>query len=336
MNETHLSSRQLKILNLLSNGPFSRIQLQKSLTEKVSKPTLFRDLKVLIESELVKSQGVGKATTYIKIDQNPLLLPVGKQTKTHEPILFNFSIFDHLTNLFTVKEMPVSKNLSEQLKKLDKTIAKRELERFVIELAWKSSQIEGNTYSLLETEDLIKTQKEAVGHTKEEATMILNHKYAFDVIMANKDKFKILNLSDITQLHNILIENMDITPGIRKHPVGITGSVFRPLDNEWQIREALEKLVEAVNKSKYPIEKALIIMSVLAYIQPFADGNKRTSRMLANAILVAFDYYPISYRAVDEVDYKHAIISFYEQNSLLEIKKILLAQYKFAIENYFR
>ena len=96
------------------------------------------------------------------------------------------------------------------------------------------------------------------------------------------------------------------------------------------------KLVEAVNKSEYPLEKALIIMSVLAYIQPFADGNKRTSRMLANAILVAFDYYPISYRVVDEIEYKHAIINFYEQNSLYEIKKILISQYKFAIENYFR
>ena len=336
MNETHLSSRQLKILSLLENGSLSRIQLQKALVEKVSKPTLFRDLKVLIESELVKSQGVGKATTYYKIDQNPLLAPVTKKVKTSEPILFNFSIFDHLTNLFTPKEMPIQKKLSEQLEKLDKTIAKRELERFVIELAWKSSQIEGNTYSLLETEVLIRTQKEALGHSKEEATMILNHKSAFDTIMANKDKFKILNLSDITQLHNVLIENMDVTPGIRKHPVGITGSVFRPLDNEWQIREALEKLVEAVNKSKYPLEKALIIMSVLAYIQPFADGNKRTSRMLANAILVAFDYYPISYRVVDEIEYKHAIINFYEQNSLYEIKKILISQYKFAIENYFR
>ncbi|MDP1743684.1 MAG: Fic family protein [Candidatus Amesbacteria bacterium] len=305
------------------------------MTKKVSKPTLFRDLKALVELGLVRSSGVGKATIYNKIVQNPLLAHA-KKLSTKEPILFNFEIFDHLSNLFTPKEMPIHKNLSEQLERLDKTIAKKELERFVIELAWKSSQIEGNTYTLLETEALIKTQQEAIGHTKEEATMILNHKSAFDLIIENREKFKILNLSDITQLHNILIDNMDVTPGIRKHPVGITGSIYRPLDNEWQIREALEKMITAVNKSGYPLEKALIIMSVLAYIQPFADGNKRTSRMLANALLVAYDYYPISYRAVDEIEYKKAIINFYEQNSLYELKKILIIQYKFALDNYFR
>ncbi|MEK7591780.1 MAG: Fic family protein, partial [Patescibacteria group bacterium] len=228
------------------------------------------------------------------------------------------------------------KDLSVQLSRLDHTIAKKELERFIIELAWKSSRIEGNTYSLLETETLIKTRREAAGHTKEEAIMILNHKSAFDTIMANRDTFKIVNLSDITQLHAILTKDMDVSPGIRKHPVGITGSLFRPLDNEWQICEALEKLIDIVNSTTYPLEKALIIIAVVAYIQAFTDGNKRTSRMLANAVLMAYDYYPISYRVVDENEYKQAMIHFYEQNSLYDIKKILIAQYEFAIDTYFR
>lgn len=340
MDETYLSSRQQKILKLLATKSYSRIQLQKALTEKVSKPTLFRDLKGLIAAGLVKSSGMGKATVYRKIDQNPLLAPPAKKFSASGPTLFHFDIFDHCAHLFTPQEAShlhsIHKDLSVQLGRLDPTIAKRELERFVIELAWKSSRIEGNTYSLLETETLIKTRREAAGHTKEEATMILNHTYAFDRIMEHRDKFKVLNVSDITQLHNVLIDHMSVTPGIRKHPVGITGSLFRPLDNEWQIREALEKLIDAVNSSPYPLEKALIIMAVLAYIQAFTDGNKRTSRMLANAVLMAYDYYPISYRVVDENVYKQAMIYFYEQNSLYEIKKILIAQYEFAIDTYFR
>ncbi|MEK7544022.1 MAG: Fic family protein [Patescibacteria group bacterium] len=340
MNETHLSSRQQKILRLLASGSYSRIQLQKSLTEKVSKPTLFRDLKGIIEAGLVKSSGLGKATVYHAIAQNPLLAPATKKFLVSGPILFHFDIFEHCTDLFTPQEVShvksIHKDLGIQLGRLDPTIAKRELERFVIELAWKSSRIEGNTYSLLETETLIKTRQEASGHTKEEATMILNHKYAFDSIMEHRDKFKVLNLSDITQLHNVLIDHMGVTPGIRKHPVGITGSLYRPLDNEWQIREGLEKLIKVVNGSTYPLEKALIIMAVLAYIQAFTDGNKRTSRMLANAVLMAYDYYPISYRVVDENVYKQAMIYFYEQNSLHDIKKILIDQYEFAIDTYFR
>ena len=340
MDETNLSSRQQKILKLLATKSYSRIQLQKALTEKVSKPTLFRDLKGLIAAGLVISSGLGKATVYRKIDQNPLLVPAAKKFSPSGPILFHFDVFDDCANLFTPQEVShlqsIHKDLGKQLGRLDPTIAKRELERFVIELAWKSSRIEGNTYSLLETETLIKTRREAVGHTKEEATMILNHKSAFDTMLAKRDTFKILNLSDITQLHTMLTKDMDVSPGIRKHPVGITGTLFRPLDNEWQIREALEKLIDVVNSSPYPPEKALIIMAVLAYIQAFADGNKRTSRMLANAVLMAYDYYPISYRVVDENEYKQAMIYFYEQNSLYDIKKILIDQYEFAIDTYFR
>lgn len=340
MDETHLTSRQQKILNLLAPRSLSRNQLQKSLTEKVSKPTLFRDLKSLISHGLVKSSGMGKATIYFKINQNPILLPAKKNFSAASPILFNFGVFDHLIDLLTPKERlhldSIYKSLSTQIIKLGNTIAKRELERFVIELAWKSSRIEGNTYSLLETETLIKTHQQATGHTKEEAAMILNHKTAFDTILANRENFRTLNLSDITQLHNILVRNLNVDPGIRRHPVGITGSMFRPLDNQWQIREALEKLTQVVNSSHHPFEKALIASSMMAYIQPFADGNKRTSRMLTNAILVAHDYYPISYRTVDETKYKQSLIYFYEQNSLHELKRILIEQYEFALNSYFR
>lgn len=340
MNETHLTTRQQKILRLLTARPLSRGQLQKSLVQKVSKPTLYRDLRHLILAGLVKSSGVGKATVYTKVGENPLLRPPQKKFSTDKPILFDFKVFDHLTNIFTPQEKThldkINKSLSAQITKLGNTIAKRELERFVIELSWKSSRIEGNTYSLLETETLIKTHQEAGGHTREEAVMILNHKTAFDTILTNRKNFKVLNLSDITQLHNILIQELPVDPGIRQHPVGITGSSFRPLDNQWQIREALGKLIQAVNLSSYPLEKALITLSILAYIQPFADGNKRTSRMLANAILVAYDHYPISYRVVDETTYKQAVIYFYEQNSLSELKRILMEQYEFALDNYFR
>lgn len=340
MNETHLTTRQQKIINLLATRSLSRNQLQKSLAEKVSKPTLYRDLRSLILMGLVKSSGVGKATYYFKIGQNPLLRPAKKNFSTSSPVLFNFEIFNHLTDIFTPPEIShldkIHKSLNSQIAKLGQTIAKRELERFVIEFSWKSSRIEGNTYSLLETETLIKMHQEAVGHTKEEAAMILNHKAAFETILTNRKSFKILNLSDITQLHNILVQKLDVDQGIRQHPVGITGSSFRPLDNQWQIREALEKLIKAINSSHYPLEKALIASAMIAYIQPFADGNKRASRMLANAILVAHDYYPISYRAINETIYKRAVINFYEQNSLSELKRILIEQYEFALDNYFR
>ena len=68
--------------------------------------------------------------------------------------------------------------------------------------------------------------------------------------------------------------------------VGITGTNYRPLDNELEIKEALEKLFIYLNKEGNPVEKALVAVAMISYIQPFEDGNKRVARMLGNAILL--------------------------------------------------
>jgi Fic family protein len=94
-------------------------------------------------------------------------------------------------------------------------------------------------------------------------------------------------------------------------------------------------LIAVINKTENPIEKALITVLMIAYIQPFEDGNKRTSRILSNAILLANQYCPLSYRSVDEIEYKKAIILFYEQNNVSYFKELFLEQFKQAINKYF-
>src|SRR3989338_10767189 len=107
---------------------------------------------------------------------------------------FNKNVYDHLSNLYSRQEIDRWEKGSKMFKKgkteLDPSIYKRELERFVIELSWKSSQIEGNTYSLIETETLIKQNIKASGHSNEEAVMILNHRDAFNSIIKHKEDFK--------------------------------------------------------------------------------------------------------------------------------------------------
>ncbi len=132
-----------------------------------------------------------------------------------------------------------------------------------------------------------------------------------------------------------MINNLSITTGIRKHAVGITGTVYKPLENEWEIEDAFEKMIELVNKVDYPLEKAIDVLALVSYTQPFTDGNKRTSRMVANAILIASDYFPLSYRSIDENEFKQALILFYETNNIYHIKRLFLEQYKFAVKTYF-
>ena len=205
----------------------------------------------------------------------------------------------------------------------------------MIELSWKSSKIEGNTYTLLETEQLIKESKQAAGRTQEEAQMILNHKQAFDVILKNEASFKKLNKQDILNIHAVLVKGLNVTAGIRKQRVGITGTKYLPPDNQWQIKEVIQKLVKVVNSTKHPIEKAFIVVAMLSYVQAFSDGNKRTARLVGNALLIANSYAPLSYRNINELEFKKALLIFYEQNNLSYFKKLFIDQFEFVVNNYF-
>ena len=114
-----------------------------------------------------------------------------------------------------------------------------------------------------------------------------------------------------------------------------SGTNYRPLDNEFQIREAMEGTCRLVNDRGCVFEKALLILLMISYIQPFNDGNKRTARIVSNAILIASGYCPLSFRTVDSIDYKKAMLLFYEQNSIAAFKRIFIEQFAFAVKTYF-
>jgi len=115
----------------------------------------------------------------------------------------------------------------------------------------------------------------------------------------------------------------------------VTGTRYAPLDNMHQIRESMEEAVSAINRADDPWSKALIALLLIAYIQPFEDGNKRTSRLIANACLVAHGACPISFRSVDESEYRNALLIFYEIQNASLMKRIFLEQFDFSVKNYF-
>lgn len=349
MNDTILNFRQQQILKLLKEkGSLSRLELSRSLVfkKKASRVTLIRDLNELVELGFIAVRGKGRSTRYGLVRINPTLEYVDMDgyfevdsDRRRIKSSFNQDVYSHLANLYSREEIDLWEESSKIFKagreKLDPSIYKRELERFIIELSWKSSQIEGNTYSLIEAETLIKQNVRARGHPEEEAVMILNHKDAFEMILENKADFKKLDFSDVVQLHNVLTKGL-VTSGIRSQPVRITGTAYRPLSDKHELEDALRKLIKHINATKYPPEKALILVVMMAYLQPFADGNKRVSRMLANAALIADDYLPLSYRNVDVNEYRSAMIIFYETNNLFNFKRIFMSQLEFAMKNYFQ
>lgn len=346
-----LTQRQSKILDYIyEKQSVKRLDVElyiSSIDNKISKITIIRDLDVLLKQNLIEKTGHARNIIYTLAQKNELLriynvneyFNIDSDSRKIKYPNFNYDIFNNLNNIFTkneILELEQTNNIyRNKIEKLSPVILKKELERLLIELSWKSSQIEGNTYSLLDTEVLIKDNIEAEGHKKEEAIMILNHKKALEYIFENSHYFKTLTLAKVEELHSILVDNLSVTKGLRKSPVGIVGTNYKPLFNQHQIREVIEKLIEKINSTENIVEKALITVLMISYIQPFEDGNKRTGRILANAILYANNYCPLSYRSIKESDYKKAVIIFYENNSLDYFKQIFIEQFKFAVDKYF-
>jgi Fic family protein len=211
----------------------------------------------------------------------------------------------------------------------------KEMERLAIDLSWKSSQIEGNTYSLLETERLLKEKETAAGKPKDDAVMLLNHKEAINFIVDHPDYVIPLKIREVEDIHSLLIKDLGVDRNIRQRRVGISGTNYVPLDNEHQIREALNDMCALINGKENVFEKAVLALVLLSYIQPFSDGNKRTARIASNAILIAYGYCPISFRTVDSIEYKKAMLLFYEQNNISAFKRIFIDQFEFAVKTYF-
>ena len=320
-------------------------QVQKDFNG-TARITIYRDLQILIQLGFIERQGAGRSVVYklsaqysiIKdIDVKEYFAVDSDRRKVVEK--FNFDIFKNLNTIFNDSEKSRLEELNsiylQKIKKITPEILKKEIERLNIDFSWKSSKIEGNTYDLLETEQLLKNQKKATGHSPEEATMILNHKATLDYIRNGKYNFQKFSIKKIEEIHAILTKDLEVTKNLRKTLVRITGTKYIPLDNEFQIKEALRDTCVLVNEVNNPFEKAIVLLLLIAYIQPFVDGNKRTSRLCGNAILYAFDCCPLSYRSMDELEYKKAMLLFYEQNNASYFKKLFLAQFDFAVNNYF-
>lgn len=343
------NSKSENIIQYVREHPSSSSsEIMIGLKWDISPATMRRYLATLVSDNKLISTGANKGTRYEISPVYSMLSSINVDTYFEKEIdereiinSFNFELLDTLSDapLFTKAESEKLAGLQRQFKdnisNLTPAQYRKEMERLAVDLSWKSSQIEGNTYSLLETERLLMEKETASGKSLEEAQMLLNHKEALDFLVENPHYLQPLSLTKIENIHSILIQDLEVDRNIRTRRVGITGTNYTPLDNEFQIREALEGVCDLVNSRENIFEKALLLLLLISYIQPFNDGNKRTARIVSNAELMANDYCPISFRTIDSVEYKKAMLVFYEQNNISAFKKIFIDQFEFAVSTYF-
>lgn len=217
------------------------------------------------------------------------------------------------------------------------TFSRQILNRLLIDLSWASSHLEGNTYTYLDTQKLFESGQEAQGRLHKETQMIMNHKAAIEMLVENLDqvgfnKFTLMNLHGT--LSENLISNKKDQGTLRHHPVGIAHSGYQPIDSVHEIEEHLSMFLDKLAQIEDPFEQSFFAMVHIPYLQPFADVNKRTSRLLANLSLFRENLCPLTFVGVPADIYAKAIISVYELQRVELLRDLYVWAYQKSTQAY--
>ncbi|MHB1949553.1 MAG: Fic family protein [Gammaproteobacteria bacterium] len=216
------------------------------------------------------------------------------------------------------------------------TYARKIYNKLLIDLSYNSSRLEGNTYSLLDTERLILEGTSAEGKLDEEKIMILNHKEAIRHLIDMAPKIKV-DFNEICTLHFLLSDGL-VSPQysgkIRDHGVRIGGSTYVPLENKIELENQLNKLSEIAYQIQDPFEQSLFLLTHIAYLQAFTDVNKRTSRLSANISLIKHNLVPLSFNDINKDDYNSAMICIYELNDVKPLADLYYFSYLRSCQHY--
>lgn len=331
------------ILEELSKAkdPMSSTALAHAL--ELNKRTVLRYLNTLVDAGQVLRVGQGRATVYQLADSPVPDSYLYKPAKDRKYVGYNHEFLaDYEPNQTTYLDEKTRKKLDSlgQLSPSNEpagTYARKILDRLLIDLSWNSSRLEGNTYSLLETERLLmlgepSTEKEAF-----ETQMILNHKAAIEYLVdaaetIDFDRASILNLHAL--LSDFLLHNPMDSGRLRRHAVGISGSVFLPLDNPYLLEEYFNEILSKAREIENPFEQSFFALVHLPYLQPFADVNKRVARIAANIPFIKANLSPLSFLDVDPTEYAYATLAVYELNDVSKLRTIFLDAYDRSVQRY--
>ena len=217
------------------------------------------------------------------------------------------------------------------------TFGRAVLNRLLIDLSWASSHMEGNTYTWLDTRELIERGDAAEGKAAIETQMILNHKAAIEMLIDNAD-IADFNRYTVLNLHSALAENLLPNPAdegrIRRHRVEVGKSLYRPPTVPAQIEEHFDVLLDKAGQIADPFEQSFFAMVHVPYLQPFADVNKRTSRLLANLPLLRANLCPLTFLDVPEPAYTRGVLGVYELTRTELLRDLYVWAYERSAQEY--
>lgn len=320
----------------------SREDIRKQVAPAASQATVWRALKRLADEGELEVSGKGRATRYSLAGATEVRLHLQTPCNRRRPVGYKREFIDR----YVPNKTPyLSETDRQQLHEAGGfapalplgTYSRRLLERLLIDLSWASSRLEGNTYDILETERLIRFGEEASGKNRKETVMILNHKEAIQHLIEHLEDIAI-SRSEALNIHAFLADGLLVDPmmggRLRRAPVGIAVSSYRPLDNPFVIEEEFDILLHKAAAIADPFEQSFFVLVHIPYLQAFHDVNKRTSRIVANIPLLKAGLAPMSFLAMDDRAYVDGMLGVYELNNVSLLREAYIDAYLASAENY--
>ena len=338
------------------HGESSGLSLAEILARHPDIPrrTAQRWLAQFTKDGLITAVGAGRARRYLLPKQSEIPLAtaskeilayVDQPTAARQPVGYQQDLLlDYRPNETWYLPAPLRDRLRrmgelppEQKRLAARTYGRALVSRLLIDLSWASSRLEGNAYSWLDTRRLIEESREATGSAAIETQMILNHKAAIELLVDNVDAIR-FNRFTLLNLHSLLAENLLPNPNdegrLREHLVEIGASVYRPLAVPAQIEHLFDILLEKAEGIEDPFEQSFFALVHLPYLQPFADVNKRTSRLAANMPLIRASLCPLTFLGVPRDLYVQAILGVYETTRIELLRDLYVWAYERSTREY--
>ncbi|HMN14892.1 MAG TPA: Fic family protein [Bellilinea sp.] len=374
MTDTLLPPRQKEILTLLALHPAGLHSegIRSGLQNAPHMRTVQRWLAELVRERHIAAVGKGKATVYrllAPVDMSAALPEPGTPGaegayETYIPLseegreIFSYVrrprggrtpvgyeqefLDDYIPNVTWYLGEMTRRHLHRigdtgEIERPAGTYGRAILNRLLIDLSWASSRLEGNTYSRLDTMNLIEFGRYAEGKEAQEAQMILNHKAAIEMVVDEAETVG-FDAHTFLSLHGLLSENLmpdpDASGRLRTRPVQIGGTVFVPLAVPQRIEECFKEILRKASEIRDPFEQAFFILVHIPYLQPFEDVNKRVSRLGANIPLIRHNLCPLTFIDVPDRAYIDALLGVYEMNRVELLRDLFVWAYERSTREY--
>ena len=319
-----------------------RSAIGAEVAPNVSSTTIWRALKRLVDQGRLTKSGNARATVYFPAGAEAVRAHLQTPWNRRPPVTYNPEFLDRYipnkTFYLRANERSLLHEAGRAASRIPAgTYARRILEKLLLDMSWASSHLEGNTYTLLDTEQLIRFGKEAEGKERREAVMILNHKEAIQYVVDHLDSVSLCR-ADLFNLHALLSDGLLFDPAmagsLRRMPAGISDSSYSPPDDQFVIGEEFDILIHKAAVIADPFEQSFFLLVHIPYMQAFVDVNKRTSRVASNIPLLQANLAPMSFLTIERRDYIDGLFGVYELNDVSLLRDAYTEAYRASARNY--